>query len=201
MTSDGQEWRSSLSSVWAAEQEISHFIFWGDRLKKERGKMGVWGGAWHHFRQGNETGVRIDINYVIKIHKKRAQAAQSVHCLTICHVWPWNSRRLLCITVVKQRWQIIQQPPYCCCHSLLLLTELAVPSPRPSPPPLCCHGNTHTEQSGRPTPRARYRGCCSDCRCISQHPPAWLGQWWGNRRWEYWLCALGHCENHKHTDI
>lgn len=66
-------------------------------------------------------------------------------------------------------------------------------SPSP-PPPLCCHGNTHTEQSGRPMPRARYQGCCSDCRCISRHPPAWPGRWWGCRRWECALSVSDHCK-------
>lgn len=77
--------------------------------------------------------------------------------------------------------------------AVLLLAQLALPAP---PPPLCCHGNTHTEQSGRPMPRARYRGCCSDCRCISRHPPAWPGRWWGCRRWG---CALGASDHYKET--
>lgn len=110
--------------------------------------------------------------------------------LPLCNVWPWNSRR---VTLCYSSGAVLL------INTAASMVLLLFPSPhaaryRPSPPPLCCYGNTHTEQSGRPMLRARCRGCCSDCRCISQHPPAWPGRWWGCRRWGCALGASDHCK-------
>lgn len=61
------------------------------------------------------------------------------------------------------------------------------------------HINTHIALLGRQRQSVVGPGCCWEHRCISQYPPAWLGRWWGNRRWEYWLCASGHCEEKTDT--
>lgn len=178
-TSDDQKCRFSLIRPCWWKGRSPFYLAGGPRFQKRLVKMEPEDEPVSIFVQRNEAGVAIDDNSIIKTlweyengQRGWVKMTRGESLLRLCNVWPWNSRRLLCITVAEQRCQIIQQPPYCCCCSLLLAQLTPAP-----PPPLCCQGNTHTEQSGRPMLRARCRGCCSDCRCISQHPPAWPGRW------------------------
>lgn len=108
--------------------------------------------------------------------------------------WPSNLRGILLFSVMeKPKTQASILP------TLLLLlfpsphTARSATSP-PLLPPIGYHSNTHTEQLGTLKLMARYQGCCLDCRCTSQHPPAWPGIWWGCRRWGCALGASGHCK-------
>lgn len=131
------------------------------RLKRARGQeISI-------FAHRNEAGVETDDSPVNKIHSERENGpgARWAPCLS----------RLTLKFKVTFRYGVGAVLPNSTAASVLPLPFSShscwccLPAP---PPPLCCHGNTHTEQSGRLTPRARCRGCCSDCRCTSQRPQA-----------------------------
>ncbi len=137
-TSDDQEWRFSLigQSWWTGR---SPFHFGGARFKRDQEKWSL--------RTSPSpslcTGMRLGSEEIITVSLKSTQNMKMVKeaqskrtALPLCHVWPWNSRRLLCITAAEQRCQIIQQPPNTSSlhtAAAALLTQLTVPSPRPSP--------------------------------------------------------------------